>query len=96
MKAKTIEYIIYAIGWICAIIICFKLGKEGYGRGIKQHHEEEKVYININGEAVEMVIDDYENLYLKYNIKGETIYIPYPFLTEEEQENNFENQFTIK
>ena len=48
--------------------------------------QEEKEYINIDGEDVEFVIDEYENPYLKYNIDGKNLYIPFPFETEDEQE----------
>lgn len=48
--------------------------------------QEEKDYINIDGEDVEFVIDEYENPYLKYNIGGKNVYIPFPFETEDEQE----------
>lgn len=47
--------------------------------------QEEKDYININGEDVEFVIDEYENPYLKYNIGGKNLYIPFPFETDEEE-----------
>lgn len=48
--------------------------------------QEEKEYINIDGEDVEFVIDEYENPYLKYNIDGKNLYIPFPFETEDEEE----------
>ena len=48
--------------------------------------QEEKSYININGEDVEFVIDDYENPYLKYTIHGTNLYIPFPFETEDDEE----------
>lgn len=48
--------------------------------------QEEKSYINIDGEDVEFVIDEYENPYLKYNIDGKNLYIPFPFETEDEEE----------
>lgn len=47
--------------------------------------EEEKVYILIDGEHVEMVSDEFENQYLKqYMHDGTYIFIPFPFETEEE------------
>lgn len=48
--------------------------------------QQEKEYINIDGENVEFVIDEYENPYLKYNIGGKNVYIPFPFETEDEEE----------
>lgn len=48
--------------------------------------QEEKEYININGENVEFVIDEYENPYLRYAIDGQSVYIPFPFETAEEEE----------
>lgn len=48
--------------------------------------QEEKDYINIDGEDVEFVIDEYENPYLKYTISGKNVYIPFPFETEDEEE----------
>lgn len=40
--------------------------------------EDEKVYININGQNVELVADEYDNQYLKQYISGGAyIYIPY-------------------
>ena len=48
--------------------------------------QEGKEHININGEDVEFVIDEYENPYLKYNINGKNLYIPFPFETEDEEE----------
>lgn len=48
--------------------------------------QEEKSYINIDGEDVEFVTDEYENAYLKYTISGKNVYIPFPFETEDEEE----------
>lgn len=48
--------------------------------------QEEKTYINIDGEDVEFVTDEYDNPYLKYAIGGKNIYIPFPFETEDEEE----------
>jgi hypothetical protein len=48
--------------------------------------QEEKSYINIDGEDVEFVIDEYENPYLKYTIDGKNMYIPFPFETDDEEE----------
>lgn len=47
--------------------------------------QEEKEYINIDGEDVEFVVDEYENPYLKYNINGKNLYIPFPFETEDSE-----------
>jgi len=47
--------------------------------------QEEKEYISINGEDVEFVIDEYENPYLRYAIHGQSVYIPFPFETAEEE-----------
>lgn len=46
--------------------------------------EEEKVYININGENIELVADEYGGQYLKQYIShGSIIYIPYPGATDD-------------
>lgn len=50
--------------------------------------EEEKVYINIDGQQVEMVSDDYGNQYLKYRIDyKKVVFVPFPFETEEETDS---------
>ena len=48
--------------------------------------EEEKVYININGENIELVADEYGNQYLKENAGTVYIYIPYPGETEDQSD----------
>lgn len=48
-----------------------------------QTPEEEKVYINIDGQDVELVADEYDNQYLKQYIGGAYIYIPYQGETED-------------
>jgi hypothetical protein len=46
--------------------------------------DEEKTFILIDGEKVEMVSDEYGNQYLKYRTYGPVyIYVPFPFETEE-------------
>lgn len=46
---------------------------------------DDKVYITIEDRQIELVSDEYENLYLKQNVKGSVIYIPYTFHIEEEE-----------
>ena len=45
--------------------------------------EEEKVYIEIDGQKVELVADEYGGQYLKQITRAGWIYIPYPGETEE-------------
>lgn len=45
--------------------------------------EEEKVYININGDKLELVADEYGNQYLKENAGTVYIYIPYTGTTDD-------------
>ena len=47
--------------------------------------QEDKEYINIDGEDVEFVVDEYDNAYLKYTISGKNLYIPFPFETEDSE-----------
>ena len=49
--------------------------------------QEEKEYININGDNVEFVVDEYDNPYLKYVINEKPVYIPFLFETEDEEES---------
>lgn len=47
--------------------------------------EEDKVYILVDGEHVEMVADEFGNQYLKQYVQDSVhIFIPFPFETEEE------------
>jgi hypothetical protein len=47
--------------------------------------EEEKTYIIVDGNHIEMVADEFGNQYLKqYSSENMPIYIPFPFETEEE------------
>ena len=48
-----------------------------------QEVQEEKVYININGNNVELVADEYGGQYLKQVTAAGTIYIPYIGVVEE-------------
>lgn len=53
-------------------------------RTTQSSSEEERVYINIDGEKIELVSDEFGNQYLKQNTYGlHHIYIPFPFETEE-------------
>ena len=45
--------------------------------------DEEKTFITIDGEKVEMVSDEYGNQYLKQHTYYHDIYVPFPFETEE-------------
>lgn len=47
--------------------------------------QEEHVFISIDGNPVELVIDEYENPYLKQNTDCGVIYIPFTFPTEEDE-----------
>jgi hypothetical protein len=49
--------------------------------------EEEKTYILIDGNHVEMVADEFGNQYLKQFISDQPVYIPFPFETEEESDS---------
>lgn len=50
----------------------------------KNSSEEEKVFIDVNGEKLQLVSDEYGNQYLKqYTYMGHYIYVPFPFETEE-------------
>jgi hypothetical protein len=50
--------------------------------------KEEKTYILIDGNHVEMVADEFGNQYLKqYPCNDTPIYIPFPFETEEESDS---------
>lgn len=60
----------------------------------KVSEDDDAVYINIDGEDVELVLDEYENPYLKYNISGKNIFIPYPFEFDDEEERDFKNEYT--
>jgi hypothetical protein len=44
---------------------------------------DDRVFINIDGHKIEMVADEYGNQYLKQSTYMHTIYIPFPFETEE-------------
>jgi hypothetical protein len=47
--------------------------------------EEEKVFINIDGHSIELVLDEYENPYLKQKTACGVIYIPFTFPTEDDE-----------
>jgi hypothetical protein len=52
----------------------------------EEQQEEDKTYILINGEHIEMVADEFGNQYLKQITYEENyIYIPFPFELEEEE-----------
>lgn len=54
----------------------------------KVSSDEEKTYILIDGENVEMVADEYGNQYLKqYTYGPRAIYIPFTFETEEAEDS---------
>ena len=45
---------------------------------------DDRVFIMIDGDRVEMVADEYDNQYLKQFVAdGRAIYIPFPFETED-------------
>lgn len=90
MKLSTF-FILFIVILLFVVLLANKAGNV-----ISKEITEDKVYININGEPVEFVIDDYENPFLKYNIKGTNIYIPYPFITEEDNQPDFKNEYTVK
>ena len=73
-------------GLLCLIVCILLLVLTSCSSLQLSETQEEKDYINIDGEDVEFVIDEYENPYLKYNIGGKNVYIPFPFETEDEQE----------
>jgi len=47
--------------------------------------EEERVFINIDGHPVELVVDEYDNPYLKQKTACGIVYIPFTFPTEEDE-----------
>lgn len=47
--------------------------------------EEERVFINVDGHSIELVVDEYENPYLKQKTRCGVIYIPFTFPTEEDE-----------
>lgn len=47
--------------------------------------QEERVFINIDGHAVELVVDEYDNAYLKQKTACGIVYIPFTFPTEEDE-----------
>jgi hypothetical protein len=49
------------------------------------HEDEEKVFINVDGHSIELVVDEYENPYLKQKTGCGVIYIPFTFPTEEDE-----------
>lgn len=49
--------------------------------------EEEKTYILIDGEHVEMVSDEFGNQYIKQFIDNTPVFIPFPFETESAQDS---------
>jgi len=50
--------------------------------------EEEKTYILIDGNHVEMVADEFGNQYLKqYSSENMPVYIPFPFETESTEDS---------
>lgn len=54
----------------------------------KVSSEEEKTYISINGEHIELVSDEFGNQYLKqYTYGANYIYVPYTFETEEQTDS---------
>lgn len=70
---------------VCLIIAILLLALFGCTPTKVSDIQEEKEYISINGEDVEFVIDEYENPYLRYAIHGQSVYIPFPFETAEEE-----------
>lgn len=55
-------------------------------RNAVSEQDDTSSYILINGEYVELVSDEFENIYLKQKIDDEHfIYVPFPFETEEEE-----------
>ena len=47
--------------------------------------EQERVFINIDGHPVELVVDEYDNPYLKQKTACGIVYIPFTFPTEEDE-----------
>lgn len=48
-------------------------------------NEEEKVFINVDGHLIELVVDEYDNPYLKQKTACGIVYIPFTFPTEEDE-----------
>lgn len=47
--------------------------------------EQERVFITIDGHPVELVVDEYDNPYLKQKTACGIVYIPFTFPTEEDE-----------
>ena len=47
--------------------------------------EDERVFITIDGHPVELVVDEYDNPYLKQKTACGIVYIPFTFPTEEDE-----------
>ena len=47
--------------------------------------DEEVQYIRIENRYIELVIDDYDNYYLKQKIRGKVIYTPFTFPMDDEK-----------
>lgn len=58
---------------------------------------DDRVFITIDGDKVEMVADEFDNQYLKqYVADGRAIYIPFPFETEDVGDTLHSYQAKIK
>lgn len=53
----------------------------------KTQEEQEKTYVLIDGNHIEMVSDEFGNQYLKQHTYLNTVYIPFPFETESAQDS---------
>lgn len=61
-----------------------------------QTFEDGKVYIQIDGQDVELVADEFGNSYLKYRTDYKSvIFVPFPFETEEKQQDSL-NFYNVK
>ena len=47
--------------------------------------QEEKVFIYVDGHPIELVVDEYDNPYLKQKTACGIVYIPFTFPTEEDE-----------
>lgn len=52
---------------------------------IPSNKKDGRVFISVDGNYIEMVVDEYDNPYLKEKIMFWTIYIPFTFPTEDNE-----------
>jgi hypothetical protein len=83
-QLKDAEILFY-LSWFIMIMIFILLATSC--NTAAQTPEEEKIYINIDGENVELVADEYGGQYLKQVTAAGIIYIPYIGVVEEQSDS---------